>query len=392
MNSVFLALVVTFAVQAMGTMVIYAPAVLVAAAQSDLGVAASAVGGFISVSYLGAMGVTVLSGEVIARLGPLRASQLALAASGLGLALIGSGDLFLFIAGAVLIGVGYGPLTPASSAILVRRAPERLRATILSIKQTGVPGGGALAGALIPLLILAFGWRHAAFVLGAACVALAALIQPTRAAFDRRDPAQPAAARGDLLAPLRLLWSNPRLREMGCIAFMYSGMQLVFGSFFVVFLTQRVGLSLVGAGGALAAGMLAGVFARVLWGVVADRLVEPRSLLGWLGLGTSVATFTIALIGPGWPIAGIYAAGIAMGVTSVAWNGVFLAEVARIAPAGNVGGVTGAGLMFAYAGVVCLPALCWGSIGLTGSYAATFLLMAVLNALVALLPLRRGMT
>ena len=57
--------------------------------------------------------------------------------------------------GALVVGIGYGAVTPASSNVLADRVPEGLRAFIFSLKQSGVPIGGALAGALVPLLMAA---------------------------------------------------------------------------------------------------------------------------------------------------------------------------------------------------------------------------------------------
>ena len=385
----YIALAVTFGAQAMGSLIVYAPAVLAPVAQADIGVPASSVGVMTSVCYVGAFLATIVSGQLIARLGPLRFSQVALIVMAFGTALTATANLPLVILGGLVLGIGYGALTPASSAILVKRSPEKLRATILSIKQTGVPGGGALAGALIPLLLLAFRWEVAVLIIAGACALLALLIQPTRGELDRADPAAFTVAKPALTASLRMLWEDSQLREVSMVAFMFGGMQMMFVSFFVVYLTQHAGLTLIEAGGAMAAGMVAGVLARVLWGVVADRLIEPRTLLAWLGLGASAATVTVAMITANWPLLAVYAAGIAMGTTSVAWNGVYLSEVARIAPRGDIGTATSASLMFNFGGVVLFPSLCWGMIGATGGYTAMFLIMAALNALTALLLLRR---
>ena len=63
-----------------------------------------------------------------------------------------------------------------------------------------------------------------------------------------------------------------------------------------------------------------------------------------------------------------------MGATAVGWNGVMLAEAARIAPAGQVGGATAA-LNFAFAVTMLVaPPAFSGLVGLTGGYAAGFLL------------------
>jgi MFS family permease len=56
----------------------------------------------------------------------------------------------LLILSALCIGVGYGPITPASSHVLIRTAKPSDLALTFSIKQTGVPAGAAVAGAILP--------------------------------------------------------------------------------------------------------------------------------------------------------------------------------------------------------------------------------------------------
>ena len=92
-------------------------------ASRDLGVPAASVGYFISLAYVGSMLGSAAAGGWVARAGPIRVSQVGLALCLAGLALAASGWLPLVLAGAFLIGLGYGPTTPASSAILVRTAP-----------------------------------------------------------------------------------------------------------------------------------------------------------------------------------------------------------------------------------------------------------------------------
>ena len=69
--------------------------------------------------------------------------------------------------------------------------------------------------------------------------------------------------------------------------------------------------------------------------MVADNWVKPRLLLGMLGVGMSVAAFMTALISSAWPAAAVFVVSLVYGATAVGWNGVYLAEVARIAPAGT---------------------------------------------------------
>ena len=53
-------------------------------------------------------------------------------------------------------------MNPASSQVLGPRTTAQTAGLVMSIKQTGVPLGGVMAGALVPMLALHSGWRAAA--------------------------------------------------------------------------------------------------------------------------------------------------------------------------------------------------------------------------------------
>jgi hypothetical protein len=81
--------------------------------------------------------------------------------------------------------------------------------------------------------------------------------------------------------------------------------------------------------------------------------------------------------GPHWPLWAVFAFGIALGATAVGWNGVFLAELTRLAPPGRIGDVTGGSSFFTFLGVVVTPPLFHFVLGLTSSYGATYALLGV---------------
>jgi MFS family permease len=309
----------------------------------------------------------------------MRVSQGSLVLAGAGIALMATANVALVALGALVIGVGYGQVTPSSSAILAERAPERLRAFIFSLKQTGVPIGGAVAGVLLPALINVLGWRIAALATAGACVAFALALQPMRAGVDRGSRAADRAPHAGLLEPLRLVLSHARLREMAFASFTYSGMQMCLGSFLVVFLHDHVGFGLAAAGAALSTAMLAGIGGRILWGVVADNWVKPRVLLGLLGVSMALAAFATAFVGAAWPTAIVFAVSFVYGATAVGWNGVYLSEVARTAPPGRAAAATGASLAMTYSGVMVLPFLFWAIVAASGSYAAAFIATGLLT-------------
>lgn len=379
MKGVIWPLIVTTAIQALASMAIFSPPVFAPAAHDEIGVPASWVGLVTALTFASATVGALFSGGVIARVGALRMSQYSLLLCGAGISLLSTGYAWAVVLGAIVMGIGYGPVTPSSSSILADRTPERVRNLVFSLKQTGVPIGGALAGAVVPLLILALGWRTGALIAGLACAVMAAAIQPYRRSVDLAPHVVPPTRSAGLLEPLRLVLGHPRLREMGFASAAFSGSQACLSTFLVVYLTQRVGFSLQGAGAALSTAMTAGIIGRIVWGIVADRGGKPRTMLGLIGVGMSLAAVLTASFGATWALAGIFAVAFLYGLTATGWNGIYLSEVARIAPPGRAAAATGASLAMTYAGVVLLPMLFWAIVGISDSYAAGYAAVAGLT-------------
>lgn len=379
MNGIVIPVAVTLAVQAMVSGAVFTPPVLAPVAAGELGLAASSVGLSTVLIYLSAAFAAPASGGVIARLGPMRTSQACLVLVALGLSAMALGNPLAAALGAALIGIGYGPITPSSSAILNERTPPNWRALVFSIKQTGVPVGGALAGALVPLALAVAGWRAAALAVAACALLLAVLVQPLRAAADgARDRLAPVALRG-LLGPLRMVWRHPQLRRMGLASFAYSGMQMCLGSYLVVLLHDVAGFSVRGAGAALSVAMAGGILGRIGWGVVADHGVPPRRLLGALGVAMSLAAFAVPFVGPHWPWGAVLCLAFFFGATAVGWNGVHLSEIARLAPPGEAASATGGSLALTFSGVVFSPLLVWAAVGAGLGYGTGFVLVGLLT-------------
>ena len=164
MPAYLIPLAVTLAVQIQVSLIVFTPPVLAPQAQFDIGIEAAAVGIITALIYLTSVPATLLSGQVLQKLGAIRVSQLCILLTSLGMTLVAFPNPMIIALGALIIGLGYGPITPASSAILANTVPKHLRGFIFSVKQSGVPLGGAIAGAIVPILILFFGWQMAGII------------------------------------------------------------------------------------------------------------------------------------------------------------------------------------------------------------------------------------
>jgi MFS family permease len=312
-------------------------------------------------------------------------SQIGLTSCLVGLALSASTPSLCVVAlGAFFVGLGYGPTTPASSQILVRASPPSLISITFSLKQTGVPLGGAIAGALVPTLILAVGWRWSAVTIGLACVLLALAIQPMRKRYDTGlDASAPISLRA-AFAPLGFVFRDRRLGEMAIASFIYGGVQVTLVAYLVAFMTESFAMTLVLAGLVMSVSQVASVIGRVMWGWVADRVLNRRMMLGFLGLGMGLSALVTLAASPAWPMPLLFVFAAVFGATAVGWNGVFLAEVARLAPPGQTSQATGGCMFFTFLGVVVTPPLFSQALSFGSSYGAAFAVFGVPALLVGL--------
>jgi len=381
------ALAVTLAIQALVSMALITVPVMAPVLAQATGVSAAWLGAYVGMVYAGAMLASLLSGAAVARYGAIRVSQAGLLLCAAGLAGSALGFAPAMALGAALIGLGYGPITPASSHLLARATPADRMSLVFSIKQTGVPLGGALAGALVPAL-LALGWRGALLAVAAANLACALLAQPLRPALDAdRSPDRPLAP-GSLIQPIRMVLSNPALRVLAGCSFLFSIAQLSLTTYLVVYLHETLAYSLVAAGMALAVTQTAGVAGRVLWGYVADHWLGALRMLAALAALVSVSALLTASLHAGIPALLALALLALFGASAIGWNGVYLAEVARQAPPGQASVATGGTLAFTFLGVVVGPPAFGALSAASGGYRVGFVSVALALLACLLLLLR----
>ncbi|AEG94026.1 MFS transporter [Ramlibacter tataouinensis] len=391
MNNGWAPLSITLAIQSMVAMALLAVPAIAPRVAGAAGVSPAYIGLYIAVAYAGAMVASLASGAAVARYGPIRVSQLGLLLCAVGLVLCTVPTVPTLALGALLVGLGYGPVTPASSHLLARTTPAHRMSLVFSVKQTGVPLGGALAGAIVPGLQLLAGWQPALLAVAAANLLCAWVAQRLRAEFDAdRDPSR-ALGLGNFLEPVRLVLSDPRLRMLAGCSFIFSIAQLSLTTYLVTYLTDSLAYGLVAAGFVLSVSQIGAVLGRVLWGYVADRWMGARRMLAALAAVMAMAAAATSALSQ--PVADLVVISVlfVFGASAIGWNGVYLAEVARQAPAGKAGMATGGTLAITFLGVVLGPPLFGAVSGLAGSYRAGFAALAVPLTLCALtLGLRSG--
>ena len=389
-NPLTLALVAMFLQQSFTSLAKIVVPIIAAVALPEMDVSTSAIGIFAGYYSFCQVFIVMCCSNLIRRYGGIRMSQVGLLAILAGMALAALGSLWPFALTAILVSFGVSIGTPASSQILSRYAPPRHAPLIFSAKQSAVPFGIMIAGVLVPFLVTLVGWQGAFLGIGLMCGAFAFMLQPVRAQLDQdRDPTHRLSPRGikeSVVAVLR----SAALRNQALAIAAFVGLSTVYTTYFVIFFTERMGYTLTEAGGLLASATLIGLPARIVWGYVASRWLKPSTVLAGLGFIMTVAAVLTGFNTPGWPTWALLAVAAAVISTASGWQGVLLSEVARLAPAGQVGAITGSVIGLGTIGQVILPLIFAIILATTDSYAIGFTVTAVPASVVGLMLLAAG--
>jgi MFS family permease len=161
-----LILLVTFFPQCVVSMLSMIPPVMGSQIAGSVGLSPQIAGVYVGLVYAGAILSSSFSALLITRLGPLRSSFVCVVTGGAGLALLAVPHVAASLLATAIIGLSYGPLTPASSQVLARYRTGAGMAFLVSVRQTSVPMGGVLTGFVAPQLVLGLGWNEACVAIG----------------------------------------------------------------------------------------------------------------------------------------------------------------------------------------------------------------------------------
>jgi MFS family permease len=158
--------------------------------------------------------------------------------------------------------------------------------------------------------------------------------------------------------------------------------QGVLFSFSVTALTET-GMSLPEAGVVYASLQGAGVFARVFLGFLADRTGRPAANLTVQAFLAAGCVVLYAFMPGGWSLGAKAAIGVATGFFACSWNGIYMAEIARLAPPQRIADATSGSTLVVFLGYVAGPSLFAGAVPLLGWH-VPFVIAAAQLAIMAL--------
>lgn len=330
----------------------------------SLGLSEVGVGAIASVAYFGALLTAPISGLITDRAGPARMIFIGLLTLAVGNLIAGlAWHIVAFYVGIMVAGFGYGAINPATT-VLANPASARRRALVMSVKQSGVPAGGIAAGAVLPVLGLAIGWRYAFGLSMLICLVVAFSIA-IRSGYVARG-------KSPVLIPQH---KGRRLRlPLGYVfGLLIAGVQVSIFAFTAVYLVDVRDYSTASAGLGVSILLLGGMFGRLFWGWFSDLFAGHRLLVleavGLLG----AACFIFLSVAPDRLVP---VALICLGICSVGWNGVYIAVVAESSEWDQIGRSTGISLTLINIGAITVPLAVGALVNWTSNWTVGLLFLA----------------
>lgn len=350
--------------------------------QQDMALSRAQVGMFSTAIALGATLSLIASGVLADRIGVRQLLLIGQVLIGIFVVLMGFSNSFpLALLTLVPVGLGSGMINPAITKAIMYWFAPRVRGTAMSLKQTGVPIGGAVAAATLPSLAIAFGWHTAVMFLGIAIAAsgIACFILYR----EYQEPAKTATApsKTSFRHTLRLLTSRDVLIA-SAVSTPLVVIQFSVVTYFLLYLKEVLLLPVIVAGVYLSITQLSGIAGRIFWGVVSDYFFKGsrrKTMLVITGVGVAACAATAALP-VGAPVWLIFALAVGLGGSSLSWHGVYMAQIGELAGKELAGTAVGFSLTATQLGIIFGPPLFGYIVDSSGNYRIAWLVMAAFSA------------
>ncbi len=326
----------------------------------EAGLHGSKFGIFLSFMYVGTILASSSSGSFVKKFGPLRVSQLCMLLMATALFILCEPSFILIAVAMFIYGIGFGPVMPSSSDILVRAIPKSELAFTLSLKQIAGPVGITAAGFFIPWVAFHFNFQAGLIAVAVFVIAITLFLNIFRNEEDaNRDP-KASVKMKDILGMFKFVWDDVVLRKIGIVSFLYQGLQTSVMGFLSIYLVHHSGYSLAFAGAAISAMNIGAIPGRLLWGYLAKDKEKIKFIFGVIGIFSCIGVWIITYSSPAWGKFAILALCALTGAVCLGWKGLFLACVALEVSQEKVSSVTGGANCFSFFGAIVFPLLFTG--------------------------------
>ncbi|MHB1406872.1 MAG: MFS transporter [Desulfitobacteriaceae bacterium] len=264
----------------------------------------------------------------------------------------------MLIALLIFTGLWCAAATPAGSKVIMTWFPYSKWGLALGIRQTGIPLGGFFAALVLPIIASNHDWRFAMASMGIIPIAGSIL----SLALYRDHPDKIPISNN--VSQNKKDWSvlrniNIWLASFTAITFVAAQFTLV--SYLVLYIHDKIGLSIVRASIFLVLLQFGGIIGRIFWGFISDTIFRGarKPVLAGVGIIAMLMSITMLFISQKTPVWVIGLISIVFGFSAIGWNGLYIALVSELAGRDKAGTALGFGLTLVQLGVLIFPPVVW---------------------------------
>ncbi|HEY6568467.1 MAG TPA: MFS transporter [Actinomycetota bacterium] len=270
-----------------------------------------------------------------------------------------------------IVGVGYALVSPATNRGVLETAPRTTRGRLMGIKQMGVTAGGVAAAALLPAMVLRWGFGTSMFFVAVTIATVGIASSLVYRSIARSSGHQTSSAPVGAIDPR----TRRRVVTLGAAIGTMVAAQHCVATYLTLYLVASRGLSITAAAGMLALLHGSGTVARFGWGWVSDRMASRLRTMQVIGALAAATSLGLGLTGSWLPSVALIALIVVLGAATQGGNAVFQTAIAEEAPS-RAGWASGVGMSLGFTGAIVAPPIFGALIDATGSYVVAFALSA----------------
>lgn len=291
-------------------------------------------------NFIGYLTLATIGGALASKYGSRKVISLSALVMGVTMILTGLSNSFIeVLVWRFITGLGNGGAYLPAMALPSIWFAMKLRGRATGYVSAGIGVGFALAGIIVPPILISYGeagWRFAWFYLGAVLLAIALIDslflrnKPEDVGLKPLGLEEGEVRSGGGGSSLRwgLVYKSKEIWMVGLVYFMYGFSYIIYVTFFSAYLEEVFMWSKEAAGGLWFIVGLLSILSGIIWGWVSDVLGRKYGMaLAYAVLALSYVLYALAI-----PPYGLYASALIFGIA--AWS---IPTVAVVAAADYVG-------------------------------------------------------
>ncbi len=238
-----------------------------------------------------------------------------------------------------VVGVFYSTAQPGGSKVILKWFPKENRGLATGIRQAGIPIGGAVAGAIVPILSLKFNLSYTIYILSSICITGGALFLVFyREPFTHKEPVL-----NNKVMPfsqqLKGVMNNKALYPIFFTGICMISLQMVLIGHFIKFLITAKSISPILAGQIFSITLFFGMLGRIVLAVVSDFFYKGnrQKPLFISVVAAFILIFILILNIHNLSVWGLFLFSGLLGFFGIGWFSLFMVEVVETSRQDSVG-------------------------------------------------------